>query len=206
MPSNPNSIVARILSTNHRLFLESHLKKDLKKFRGVALVLGAGHDPYRHLLQETSKIITNDIDETLPNIDLLSTADQLDLEDSSVDAIVAIEVLEHVPDVEKVLRECQRVLTTGGKIYIAMPAMYHIHGDPDDYRRLTKSGLRQTLGDNYNIEVAKYYGNLFTVILDSLSSCHPIASVLRPLFRLGLLLSYTSNKFPSGVIVIARKK
>ena len=60
MPSNPNSIVARILSTNHRLFLESHLKKDLKKFRGVALVLGAGHDPYRHLLQETSKIITND--------------------------------------------------------------------------------------------------------------------------------------------------
>jgi SAM-dependent methyltransferase len=206
MPSDPKNFISKIFSTNHRVLLEKHLKYDLRKLRGTALILGAGYDPYRYLLDKTTNIITNDIDHTLPNIDLVSPADQLDVADCSIDAIVAVEVLEHVPNIIEVLKECERVLCTDGVLYVTMPFMYHIHGDPDDFRRLTLPGLCALLESDFCVQKAQYYGNLTTIILDSLSSCHPALRLLRPIFRIGSIFRYSSNKFPSGLIIVARKK
>ena len=206
MPSNPRSLRSKISATNHRLLLERRLKKHLETYKGTVLVVGAGHDPYRSYLKKATKIITNDIDPKLPNIDIVSNADQIPMADNSVDVILSIEVFEHVEDLTACISECNRLLKPGGILYVTMPFLFHIHGDPHDYRRLTVQGISQELKPNFNIVYNEYFGNLVNVFFDSISSITQILSILRPFFRLGTMIDLTSKRFPSGLIVIAQKK
>jgi SAM-dependent methyltransferase len=47
----------------------------------------------------------------------------LSLPDGSVDAILTFDVLEHVPDYERALSECHRVLAPGGALIFSIPFM-----------------------------------------------------------------------------------
>jgi SAM-dependent methyltransferase len=206
MPSNPKLIKSRLFSTNHRLLLEKKIRKELPLCQGKTLVLGAGHDPYRSYLANANEILTNDIDSDLKSIDIISTAENLPISSNNIDSIVAIEVFEHVTDISLCISECLRILKPNGILYITMPFMFHIHGDPNDYRRLTIPGLRNLLGNEFKILHSSYFGNIIHVIFDSLSSsCLPM-KLLRPFFLVASLISFTSNKFPSGVTIIAAKK
>lgn len=53
------------------------------------------------------------------------------------DAVKATEVLEHVPDPGAALRECARVLKSGGHLVVTAPFLERVHGDPGDYARFT---------------------------------------------------------------------
>jgi SAM-dependent methyltransferase len=63
----------------------------------------------------------------------------LPFRDGAFDAIKATEVLEHVPDVDRALGECRRVLRPGGHLVITVPFLERLHADPDDYARYTRS-------------------------------------------------------------------
>ena len=205
MASNPNSFLSKVFSTNHRVLLERRLATDLLRCHGVTLVIGAGHDPSRALLLNSSKIVTSDIDASLDDIDLLSSAENIPLPDGSVDSVVSIEVFEHVEDLDKCLEECARLLAPGGLLYFTMPVMFHLHADPVDYRRLTKDGVRAVLPQAFSVESMRYYGNFVNVICDIISSAFAVSRVFRPLFRVAAILSYSSETFPSGITVFARK-
>lgn len=206
MPSNPKTFISKFFSTNHRILLEKRLKFDLLCCIGKTLVLGAGHDPYRPFLRNAGEIITNDIDSSLSDIDIVSSAEDLPLSCSSLDSVVAIEVFEHVKNIDACISECTRLLKPGGILYITMPFMFHIHGDPNDYRRLTIPGIKLLLDTNFKVSKCNYYGNIFHVLLDTLSSGYKIMRLIRPVFQIASLLQFKSNKFPSGVTVIAVKK
>ena len=45
----------------------------------------------------------------------------LTFDDASIDHVVSLEVLEHVPDFRAALRECYRVLKPGGKLLLSAP-------------------------------------------------------------------------------------
>lgn len=51
-------------------------------------------------------------------------ATNIPMGDCSVDGVVMIEVLEHIPDTTKVLAEIHRVVRTGGRVCIAVPTGY----------------------------------------------------------------------------------
>jgi SAM-dependent methyltransferase len=206
MPSNPGSIKQKIFPTNHRILLERRLARHLLHCIGNTLVIGAGHDPYRSKLQNASKIVTNDIDSKLDNIDIVSPAENIPQNNSTFDSVVAIEVFEHVRDMKQCIKECARLLKPGGVLYFTMPFMFHIHADPSDFRRLTKDGIKAYLDNNFEISEISYYGNAFNVICDILSSCHILMRIFRPFFYIATLIPFSSDKFPSGVTVLARKK
>lgn len=63
----------------------------------------------------------------------------LPFKDGAFDAVKATEILEHVPEVERALVECRRVLRPGGHLVITVPFLERLHGDPDDYARYTRS-------------------------------------------------------------------
>lgn len=77
--------------------------------------------------------------------DIFADAARLPLNEASVDAVVCLEVLEHVSRPQAALAEFARVLKPGGTMLFSMPFMYPIHDAPYDFQRLTEYGLRRDL-------------------------------------------------------------
>lgn len=73
-----------------------------------------------------------------PPPDLVCLAESIALKDGIFDAVICSETLEHLPDPRPALSEMARMLKPGGKAYITVPFLYHVHGDPLDYGRYTK--------------------------------------------------------------------
>jgi len=77
------------------------------------------------------------------NPDIIADASDLPVADESYDVIICAELLEHVSDPIKVLKEAYRVLKKDGILLITAPFLFRIHADPYDYGRYT---------DNYWLE------------------------------------------------------
>lgn len=73
------------------------------------------------LKQIDPSIITSDILK-LPDCDMVFSAEKMPFEDKSVSAIFMIDVLHHIPDSKLFFAEAQRVLNTGGIIFMIEPA------------------------------------------------------------------------------------
>lgn len=73
-------------------------------------------------------------------IDYVCDATQIPVEDGSFDVVLCTEVLEHVSEPIKVIRECGRILRPGGKLILTAPlgsgihqAPYHFYGGYTPY-------------------------------------------------------------------------
>jgi SAM-dependent methyltransferase len=65
--------------------------------------------------------------------------EELPFRDNYFDAITSVDVFEHVEDLEKVLRECWRVLKTGGTVYGVFPPFYQLLGGSHLHGYISKS-------------------------------------------------------------------
>lgn len=82
-----------------------------------------------------------------PQIDRHDDIEDLQFPDDHFDAIVCWSVLEHVPSPQRAISEMHRVLKPGGLIWVQLPFLFPYHADPQDYWRVTPSGLRQWMQD-----------------------------------------------------------
>ena len=71
------------------------------------------------------------------------------MDDGSVDLITLFDTIEHVPDDERVLRECRRALAGGGLLFLSVPAYQFLYANNDrvvhHQRRYTARELRRKL-------------------------------------------------------------
>jgi len=88
------------------------------------------------------------------------------LENSSYDAIICLNLLEHLFNFQNAVNESYRVLKESGIIVGSTPFMYNIHGSPDDFFRYTKSGLRRILekAGFGNIEIKELGSGMFGAV------------------------------------------
>lgn len=77
--------------------------------------------------------------------DLFADAASLPLSDCSVDAVVLLEVLEHLAKPKEALAEIERVLRPRGRLLLSVPFMYPVHDAPQDFQRFTEFGLLREL-------------------------------------------------------------
>ncbi len=74
--------------------------------------------------------------------DIVADAIDLPLQDASQTAVLCFNVLEHVADPRKAMREIGRILKPGCSAYIETPFLVRVHGHPQDYHRFTDTALR----------------------------------------------------------------
>lgn len=145
----------------------------------------------------------------------------LPLTDDEFDTIVLSDVLEHIPEPEKLWKEMSRLLASGGKIIMNVPFLYWLHEEPHDYYRYTEFALRRFV-DRSGLELVEItpIGGAVEIVVDICSRMilkipmvgRPIASFLQwaasAFSRTGpgrWVARLTGRKFPYGYFLIASK-
>ncbi len=112
---------------------------------GKTLVdLGCGEMPYRDTIERTGTSYQGaDLDD---RADLkIDTTGRVDLHDQSADAVLSVQVLEHVRDLDAYCREIRRLLRPDGKLFLSTHGTWLYHPHPEDHRRWTRTGLAADL-------------------------------------------------------------
>ena len=75
-------------------------------------------------------------------VDVWGDGGRLPFADRCVDTVLLSEVMEHVPEPQRILDEVQRVLRPGGRALVTVPFIAPLHQLPYDFYRYTHEGLR----------------------------------------------------------------
>src|SRR4051812_26833058 len=78
---------------------------------------------------------------TLPEV--YGDAARLPFGDATFDAVLLLDVLEHLPDAAGAMQEACRVLRPGGRLVLQVPFLYPLHDAPLDFQRWTVPGLER---------------------------------------------------------------
>lgn len=131
----------------------------------VVADIGSGKSPYyTYFSPKCREYIAVDMEDTLPTDEIrqirqiLGTAENIPLDDNSVDVIICNQVLEHVIDPIKSVQEIYRVLRPSGLFFGSVPHISPIHLEPYDFRRYTALGMIQLL-DQADFERIHVEGN-----------------------------------------------
>lgn len=132
--------------------------------------------------------------------DVQADAARLPVSDASVDAVLLIEVLEHVREPQATVLEARRVLRKGGMLIGSCPFVAPIHGDPNDFYRYSDEGLRHLLAPFTWIRI-RPLGNHYGAAWSLLAARSRTLRVLNPLLRgLG---TRTDPRCPQGYVFVA---
>ena len=71
----------------------------------------------------------------------------LPLRDELFKTVLVLNLLEHIYEYRKLLDEVFRILEKRGNIYIAVPFLFRVHGDPGDFYRFTGAAIEKNLKD-----------------------------------------------------------
>ena len=109
--------------------------------RGAQLVdLGCGSMPYRPLMDlHGIRYLGADLDS---GADLVIGSDgRVPMAAGSCDAVLSVQVLEHVADLDAYCAEIRRLLQDDGTLLLSTHGSWLYHPHPEDHRRWTRTGL-----------------------------------------------------------------
>ena len=91
-----------------------------------------------------------------PEVDVAGDALNLPFLDASVDAVLAIRVIEHVKDPVRVVAEADRILRPGGLVVAVVPFFEPYHRNPTDHSRFCRDGVERLFDafEKVELEVA----------------------------------------------------
>ena len=149
------------------------LKKDLEEAsnlaKGTLLDVGCGKKPYKAIFQnKVDYYVGVDLPSTpygISEVDVFSDALQLSFRERCFDAVLATQLLEHLPDPQKFFSETHRILKSGGILILTVPLVNPVHEVPHDFLRYTLFGLvywAQKMG--FKIIKVKEQGGICTVL------------------------------------------
>jgi SAM-dependent methyltransferase len=149
------------LETYHALTKKVKVISNVSKkyFFGKLLDIGCGVMPYKDLILESNNIseyvgvdIENPAYQKHVKPDIYWDGKDLPIDNNVYNSAMLIEVLEHVPKPDEVLKEVSRVLKNEGVLLITVPFLWPLHDVPHDEYRYTPFALKRLL-DDANFEV-----------------------------------------------------
>ena len=154
--------------------------------------------------------------------DILCDITNIPLEDNSINLITCLEVIEHLPEPLKALKELSRIIQKDGLILISCPNLCSPHQQPFFFY----SGFSRELFENYipaefDLKIEKYYeeGDFIKGHFDQLNTLSISSNnfLIRLLLKFSIkiseivikfLLKISGTKFPagcSGFVIIYKK-
>jgi len=128
---------------------------------------------------------------------LVKPGEALPLAENEFDMVVSVNTLEHVYELNEALQEIMRVLKPGGRIVLAVPFLFRVHGCPDDYNRPTASWWRESLSilGVKNLRITPLVWDVMTTGLSVTEGAGPFKRLRRVLVPLyGLLYGWIRAK------------
>ncbi len=141
-----NIISPVFVDNNQTKFLDSYVDKNK-----ICLNIGSGNSNI------SDNVFNVDIF-AYDNVDVVCNISNLPFKDNSIDVILNIAVLEHVPNPQKVIDEIYRVLKPDGIVYTAFPFIQGFHASPYDFTRVTEEGIKVLHQSFEEIEVKPFSG------------------------------------------------
>jgi len=115
---------------------------------GRVLEIGAGGNILKEkYARKADDWISTDYD-MRSSLDIRCDGMSLPFVEESVDVIVCIDVLEHVPNPELMMSEFSRVLSKGGVLILSTPFFFYLHEAPNDFYRFSKYGLEKRVASS----------------------------------------------------------
>ena len=213
-----------IKSSVRRKALDKLLEKHTSLYKGIVLDIG-GRDRgiFKKPKQKAEKWIFADIESKHKPDIILDVANMENIKTESIDVINAIELFEHVFNINDGISECYRVLKKDGIFILSVPFLFPVHADPFDYQRWTNTKWEKQLKNiGFKVEKIEITGRFFSVMnsmLRNLVLSLPI--ILRhlgylffPVFDLFKILDKTSliknhpklGNFHDGYFIISKKE
>jgi len=130
-----------------RILFNLKIAERVKNLNGIVVDLGSGFNPSHERFWQIKpeKFIRVDINEkTEPDViaDLNKT---LPFSDNFADAVLLFNVIYILENPTEILREINRILKPGGKIFFTNPFIFNEAKEPSDYWRFTSEGLKKLL-------------------------------------------------------------
>ena len=145
------------------LYIEASLACCQEYVSGKLLDVGCGRKPYKETyFAAASSYLGVDFTSTSAP-DIVASALDLPLEDQAFNTVVSTEVLEHVPDPLRALREMHRVLMPGGFLILSTPMYWPRHEIPHDYFRYPYDGLLHLLKES-GFEVVRLFNRGYAYV------------------------------------------
>jgi len=155
-----------------------NLRETCEGLTGIVLDIGCADGKPRRYLSSEASYVGLDYYSTAASWygtrpDLYADARRLPLRDDSVDHVLLLDVLEHIPDPELCLAEIGRTLKRGCRMTVQVPFLYPIHDAPLDFHRWTRFGLeRAAARHGFAVETANAIGHpLETAALNANIAC-----------------------------------
>ena len=152
--------------TYRRHLLDAYLDWAAPLMRGLVVDLGGKRLRKRGSFRPPSEGVTSWVYVNLDPItspDVLGSVTDVPLLSALADCVMCTEVIEHLAEPERCVREAHRLLRPGGLLIGSVPFMYPVHGDPLDFHRFTPEGLMRLLGRFASVDVRPmggYFGSL----------------------------------------------
>jgi SAM-dependent methyltransferase len=205
------------LPTYHRVFLftvmlENSLRRCAPFVKGRTLDVGCGMRPYeKTFFAGASKYIGADYLTDRSKPDVVCSALDLPFGENEFDTVVSTELLEHVPDPLRAMREMNRVLKPGGHLVLTTPMYWPRHEVPYDFFRYPYDGLLHLLNES-GLEVTLLFnrGRSYAFLGQVVQHVQPIANRLVNWIINGFFLwcdrHLGHDEITMGWTVVGRKK
>lgn len=154
-------------SSRERLNLESIKFASAIPEDAYVLDAGSGESPYRkyftHTQYETADFLR--VDKQYAKQTYVCDLSCIPVENERFNFILFSQVMEHLPDPQKVICELYRILAPGGQLICTAPLFYAEHEQPYDFYRFTQFGIRHLFSNaGFTVErldwLEGYYGTL----------------------------------------------
>ncbi len=144
-----------------RYYIRQFIERAASEISEGARVLdaGAGNGRYRQFFSRQRYIAADFCrieGKNYKRMDVVTDLTRPGFRDDCVDAVINIEVLEHVREPLELLTQLARILKPGGSLYLSCPLHGGVHEAPYDFYRFTRFALRDLM-ERAGLEV-RYLG------------------------------------------------